>query len=279
MWVWLVGLGLVVLAALIYWAFVVTEGAYLGARVVAWTYDLTARRYDRIKQFHPQDDEWLLSGPMLRELRQVNAPLILDVATGTGRLPLAFLNHSLFRGYVVGLDLSLKMLQQAQEKLGGHMGRYSLIWGDAQNLIFADESFDAVCCLEALEFMPAPRGVLQEMYRALRPGGVFLTTNRINWEGKLMPGKAFTDKEIRATLSEIGLTHVDIRPWQVYYDLIWAKKAGSPSGLGRGTTELASILRCPSCQHSPLIWERDQYRCLDCGKILSPENNIIRTKC
>ena len=279
MWIWLVGLGLAILSALIYWAFVVTEGAYLGSQVVAWTYDLTAQRYDQIKQFRPQDDEWLLAGPMLRELRQVNAPLILDVATGTGRMPLALLSHPLFRGYVVGLDLSLKMLERAQEKLGEHIGRYSLVWGNAQNLVCADESFDAVCCLEALEFMPAPRGVLQEMCRVLRPGGVLLTTNRINWEGKLMPGKAFTDKEIGDTLGEIGLTDVDIRPWQVYYDLIWARKAGSPSGLRRGTREVASILRCPSCQHSPLTWERERYRCLDCGETLPLEDNIIRTTC
>ena len=278
-WIWLAGFGLAILAALVYWAFVVTEGAYLGSRVVAWTYDLTARRYDQIKQFRPQDDEWLLSGPMLGELTQISTPLILDVATGTGRMPLTLLDHPLFHGYVVGLDLSLKMLQHAQEKLDGHLGRYSLIWGDAQDLTFDDESFDAVCCLEALEFMPAPRGVLQEMCRVLRPGGVLLTTNRVNWERKLMPGKAFTDRDIRATLGEIGLTAVDIRPWQVYYDLIWAKKAGSLSGLGRGTREMTSVLRCPSCQFSPLAWERERYRCLDCGETLPLEDNIIRTTC
>ena len=60
------------LAALLYWAFVITEGAYLGSRVVAWTYDLAAKKYDSIKQFRPLDDVWLLASPMMNKLREVN---------------------------------------------------------------------------------------------------------------------------------------------------------------------------------------------------------------
>jgi len=263
------------LGAFVYWAFFVTEGAYLGARVVAWTYDLTAAKYDRIKQFHPQDDEWLLSMPLLRALNPVRAPLILDVATGTGRMPRAILSQPAFRGYVVGLDLSRKMLQQAQAKLSAYAGRYALIWGDAQQLAFEDETFDAVCCLEALEFMPKPRDVLKEMGRVLRPGGIFLTTNRVNWESRLMPGKAFRDPEMLTMLEDIGLGHAQIRPWQVYYDLVWARKEGMRSLLGRGTAELASILRCPTCQHAPLRQEGDHLRCPLCGSVLASEQGII----
>jgi ubiquinone/menaquinone biosynthesis C-methylase UbiE len=220
-WLWsLIGGVALFLSAFLYWAFVITEGAYLGARIVAWTYDLAASKYDAIKQFSPLDDTWLLASPTVNRLRHVNGPLILDVATGTGRLPLALLRHGRFRGYVIALDLSTKMLRQAERKLGKHEGRWTLVRRDAQDLPFPDHTFDAVSCLEALEFMPSPRRVLGEMARVLRPGGVFLVTNRVNWERKLMPGKAFTDDEIRALLQEAGLTDIKIRPWQVYYDLI-----------------------------------------------------------
>lgn len=267
LWVLLAVAGLLFLAAFLYWAFVITEGAYLGATIVAWTYDLTARRYDAIKRFRLQDDIWLLSSPMVFALERVSAPLVLDVATGTGRMALALFEQGRFDGHVVGLDLSAKMLEQAEHKLVPYTGRYVLLRHDAQELPFPDETFDSVSCLEALEFTPSPEHVLGEMARVLRPGGVFLVTNRINWESKLMPGKAFTDDQLRAMLRAAGLVNIDIRPWQVYYDLIWARKAGQRSGLGRGTSELSAILRCPRCGSSPLQdTEEAAYVCPSCGE-------------
>ncbi len=265
LWMLLAVVGLLFLAAFLYWAFVITEGAYLGASIVAWTYDLTARRYDAIKRFRLKDDIWLLSSPMVAALRAVSAPLVLDVATGTGRMPLALFEQGRFRGYVVGLDLSAKMLEQAGRKLAPYTGRYALLRHDAQELPFPDETFDAVSCLEALEFTPSPERVLHEMARVLRPGGIFLVTNRINWESRLMPGKAFADDQLRAMLHAVGLVSIEIRPWQVYYDLVWARKAGRSSGLGRGTSELDAILRCPRCAASPVQGKVGAYVCPSCG--------------
>jgi ubiquinone/menaquinone biosynthesis C-methylase UbiE len=248
----LAGLGILLLATFLYWAFVTTEGAYLGARVVAWTYDLTARRYDDIKKFNRRDDVWFLAQPMLLALNAVDCPLILDVATGTGRLPDALLHHPHFDGTIIGLDLAYKMLQAAQAKLYPHQDRYPLIHHNAQDLPFLNESFDAVACLEALEFMPAPQRVLGEMARVLRPGGVLLITNRVNWEARLMPGKAFDEETLRTILQREGLAQVEFRPWQVYYDLIWARKAGIPSRLGHGTWQAKDVLSCPRCGHTPM---------------------------
>ena len=248
----LVGLGILVLATFLYWAFVTTEGAYLGARVVAWTYDLTARRYDNIKKFNRRDDVWFLAQPMLVALHGVDCPLILDVATGTGRLPDALLDHPHFDGTIIGLDYAYKMLQEAQAKLELYRDRLALVHHNAQDLPFLDQSFDAVACLEALEFMPAPQRVLGEMARVLRPGGVLLITNRVNWEAKLMPGKAFDEETLRTILQRGGMAQVEFRPWQVYYDLIWARKDGLPSRLGHGTWQIEDALSCPHCGHSPL---------------------------
>lgn len=233
MWVGIV-LGIVallLLAAFLYWAFIITEGAYLGARVVAWTYDLTAQKYDQIKQFRVEDDAWLIGGPLLQKLKDVHKPLVLDVATGTGRLPFMLFSRPLFDGQVIGLDFSRQMLHQAATKLSPYIGRHALVWHNAQHLPFPDATFDAVCCLEALEFTPFPRGVLAEMSRVLRPEGIFVVTNRVNWEGKLMPGKTFSKEQFRAMLQEVGLERIEFRLWQVYYDLIFARKQGwrSPS--------------------------------------------------
>lgn len=277
-WIWiLIGTTTLLLGALFYWALVITEGAYMGARVVAWTYDLVASRYDSIKQFNPTHDKWLLSGPLLHKLRDVHGPLILDVATGTGRVPLLLMENPQFQGYVVGLDLAARMLDRAQDKLAGHQGRYGLIRHDARDLPFPDQVFDAVSCLEALEFMPSPQRVIDEMARVLRPGGVFLITNRVNWERRLMPGKAFSTDEMRQMLQHAGLTGVEIRPWQVYYDLIWAQKPGSRSRLGHGTWDLENILRCPQCHSTPLQEAQTAWRCSNCGREYPVENRILVT--
>lgn len=278
-WAWLAaGLGILALALLIYWAFVITEGAYLGAKTVAWTYDLAALRYDEIKKFSLSDDKWFLVRPMLDLLHNVDCPLILDVATGTGRLSITLLQSHDFEGSIVGLDLARKMLHQAQNKLQAYGTRaattVTLIQQDAMHLPFPDQCFDAVACLEALEFTPAPERVLSEMARVLRPGGVLLATNRVNWESKLMPGKAFADDALRAMLQQMDLPKIDIRPWQVYYDLIWARKAGPLSRLGHGTWTPTDFLRCPRCAHSPLDHAGDELHCPACDRRYPIEDGI-----
>jgi len=73
-----------------YWLFFLTEGAYLGERVVVWLYDLYARRYDAIKNWDIQDEIEYLAAPFVAEVgERRRPPLILDVAAGSGRLTLA----------------------------------------------------------------------------------------------------------------------------------------------------------------------------------------------
>jgi len=49
--IWLlVFLGTVVVGLFLYWALVITEGTYLGRRIVALLYDWTPGYYDRIKE-------------------------------------------------------------------------------------------------------------------------------------------------------------------------------------------------------------------------------------
>jgi SAM-dependent methyltransferase len=190
-------------------------------------------------------------------------------------MPRALLDHPRFRGHVIGLDLSREMLKQARDKLVPYSGRYTLIRHDAQDLPFARQTFDAVSCLEALEFMPSPQGVLTEMSRVLRPGGVLLVTNRINWERRLMPGKAFTDSEMRDRLEVAGLVDIEIRPWQVYYDLIWARKPGPASRLGAATRSLDKITRCPHCHAALALDHPTTLCCRHCGHWFVAAQDLI----
>jgi SAM-dependent methyltransferase len=228
---------------------IIAEGTYLGPRVVAWTYDVVASRYDDIKQFNPHDESWFVAAPLLRALAGVERPLVLDVATGTGRLPLALLQEHLAArgGRVAGLDLSAGMLRRARAKLRPHGEAVRLIRHDAGRLPFDDGTFDAVTCLESLEFMPRPAAVLTEMVRVLAPGGVLLVTNRVGAEARLLPGRALARPAFEALLAGLPLREVEIRPWQASYDLAAARKQGAARPPGNGEWDPLSLLLCSAC--------------------------------
>ncbi len=185
----LLGLVAFLLILLGWWLLIATEGVYLGRRVVIWLYDLFAPQYDRVKGFNPIYEHALLAQPIMERIAPHQAPLMLDIATGSGRMPLAMLNHTHFQGRIVGLDLSRRMLRYASLNLRADTDRVSLLWTPAEKLPFADGTFDVVTCMEALEFMSRPDHNLHEMLRVLRPGGLLFISNRINTH--LMPGKTW----------------------------------------------------------------------------------------
>ncbi|RLC81012.1 MAG: hypothetical protein DRI81_03465 [Chloroflexi bacterium] len=256
-------LGLVLLGLLLYWQLIIAEGAYLGPRVVVLMYDWSARIYERIKRYVPGDEQWFLGLPLTRALELIPVPLVLDVATGTGRLPRALLRQPAFDGRVIGLDLSRRMLREAVRRTAQFADRLTYVWQDARNLPFDDDTFDAVTCLEALEFTPDPRAVMAELVRVLRPGGVLLTTNRVGPDARFLPKRAFPRDEFERMLSALPLEDVKVRRWQQDYDLAWAVKIGEPRG--GGIRPLPEILRCPACTDR-LSREADLFRCISCGR-------------
>jgi ubiquinone/menaquinone biosynthesis C-methylase UbiE len=168
---------------------------------------------------------------LARRLHHRPEAIVLDVATGTGRIPTTLLAQPLYEGRVVGVDRASKMLRVARRELAGYGQRLTLIQADAMALPFASNSFPAVTCLEALEFLPNPHQGLAEMIRVLQPaarvgreGGWLLTTQRIGWQARLMPGKTWRREQLEQILQAFPLRHVDIRPWEDIYNQVWAQK-------------------------------------------------------
>jgi ubiquinone/menaquinone biosynthesis C-methylase UbiE len=215
-------LAVLLLAWLLHWLLIQTEGVFLGRRVVVWLYDLAADRYDAIKQFDPDTESAFVTWPLRRRLKGQNAPLVLDVATGTGRLPFFLLSEPEFNGRVIGLDASEGMLARAHDKLLPFGDRAALVRQSAEALPFADAAFSAVTCLEALEFLSDERGALREMARVLRPGGVLLVTRRQGRDARFFLGRAHDRQSFEAMLVGLGLVDIRSQPWQVEYELVWA---------------------------------------------------------
>ena len=220
-------LGLLALAALgwlLHWLLIRTEGVFLGRRVVVGLYDLAADRYDAIKRYDPDTESAFVTWPLRRRLKAWPAPLLLDVATGTGRLPYFLLTEPEFNGRAVGLDASAGMLRQAAAKLAPFGDRAALVRQSALDLPFADAAFDAVTCLEALEFLPDDVAALREMARVLRPGGVLLVTRRQGPDAAYFLRRNRGREEFETLLAEIGFGDVRSQPWQVEYELVWATR-------------------------------------------------------
>ena len=217
---------------LVWWLIFETEGVYLGKGVVIWLYDIYATRYDEIKEFDDTADFMLLSEPILQRIKPYHDPMMLDVATGTGRLPLSMARNAHFEGHVVGLDLSRKMLEIAQQKIDAlHFEDFiTLIHDNAQKMPFMDSTFDVVTCLEALEFMPNPASALSEMIRVLRPGGILLTTIRIDtpW----MPNRTWDKDTMRQKLVDHDMEAIVFEAWLETYSKVWAVKSGASAFVG-----------------------------------------------
>ena len=234
--------GIVVLmavaAVIAYWQLIVAEGAYLGSRVVALLYDWFASRYDGVKQFDPTNDAVMLAEPVLRHLQGADAThlrsdrpgashLILDVATGTGRLPAALMMQPAFTGRIIAIDASAKMLDIAHAKLKAYSDRIEWQRADAQRLKFEDGAFDVVTSLEALEFFSNPKLALSEMIRVLKPGSLLMVSNRIGPDAWKLPGKTQPTYEFMALLESLGIGMVRREDWLVDYDLVLGIKLGN----------------------------------------------------
>ena len=223
-WVLIAAGAAVALAFFLYWLLVTTEGAFLGRRVVVWLYDVTAHRYDEVKEYVPADERLLVVSPVLRALADIPDPLILDVATGTGRVPFDLLQEPAFRGRLIGLDDSRRMLTVAARKLAPYSRRVQLVRHPAVPLPFPDDRFDAVTCLEALEFFPSDEAALREMVRVLRPQGALITTRRRGWEARLFLGRYRSEESVQGLLEKLGLKDIRFYHWEMNYDLVMARK-------------------------------------------------------
>jgi len=147
---------------------------------------------------------WLLAQITVHE-----GDTILDVATGTARIPIALRGRAGATGRIVGLDITPAMLLRAREGLpGDHCGgAVHLVCGSAVELPFADGSYDVVVCALGTHHMDVPR-LLAEIGRVLRPGGRLAVADvgaSRFWRSAL--GRLL----LRYLMARYGLTHSSAR--------------------------------------------------------------------
>lgn len=113
------------------------------------------------------------------DLRLTKSDRILDVGCGEGR-------HTITAWMLkdvdaVGVDLDIDDLKTTRQRFqefadanpGAGCGRsLTISVADGLHLPFPDESFDKVICSEVLEHIPDYRGVIRELVRVLKTGGI-----------------------------------------------------------------------------------------------------------
>ncbi len=140
------------------------------------TYDRIAQRFAQINAMMPPN---LIAGAE-KMLNYLDGPdqLLLDLGCGTGRDLAWFQAHRL---PVIGADLSLGMLREAQQVTQAALFQTNLLWQG-----FATSLFSGVWCIAALLHLPkalAPQALL-EIRRILKPGGwLYLSLQKGDDEG------------------------------------------------------------------------------------------------
>ena len=98
---------------------------------------------------------------------------ILEVPVGTGVLTMP-VYKTLPDANITCLDYSADMMASAQrraEKMG--LANIDFVQGDVGALPFDDESFDLVLSLNGFHAFPDKQAAYKEIFRALKPGGIF----------------------------------------------------------------------------------------------------------
>lgn len=117
---------------------------------------------------------------------------ILDIGTGPGFFPIILAEA----GYcVTAVDCTQKMLEKARENAGELSGSIAFLQMNAQELEFADNTFDVVISRNLTWNLKNPEKAYQEWHRVLKPGGVLLNFDA-NWYGYLY------DEEKRAAYEQ-----------------------------------------------------------------------------
>lgn len=142
------------------------------------TLDTVRETFTHWAPFYDVTHAWTL--PLRREVRLAlgvqRGDRVLDLACGTG-LNLPHLRELAGdEGYVMGVDLTLAMLDIARWRIARHTWKnVETREADAAQLPFPAASFDKAICTFALNIIPDYVRAIEEVQRVLAPGGRFVS--------------------------------------------------------------------------------------------------------
>lgn len=139
---------------------------------VAGMFNHIAPRYDFLNHFLSLGIDKRWRRIVVRQLKKDSPKKLLDVASGTGDLAIAAAK-GIPDLQVDATDIAALMLEKAQTKIDKKnlSGRINVSVGDAEDLQFNENQFDAVTAAFGVRNFEDVLKGLQEMHRVLKPGG------------------------------------------------------------------------------------------------------------
>ena len=128
-------------------------------------------RYERLAALLSMGQNGRWRSTMIDHVEPERQQLILDVACGPAGVSIELADRSVAQ--IVGIDLTLEMLEQGANAISvrGMSERIRLVNGRAEQLPFADATFDALTFTYLLRYVDDPTATLAELARVVKPGG------------------------------------------------------------------------------------------------------------
>ena len=195
-------------------------------------FDHIAPSYDRLNHLLSLDVDKLWRRAALPEIVDGTVQRVLDVACGTGDSTIAIAKAVAPGSRVLGSDISEGMMRYVMDKAAkaGVAERVAVETADAEDMPYADGSYDRVTCAFGVRNFEHKEQTLAEMYRVLRSGG-------------------------RVVILELSVPENRLLRWvySLYFKHILPKIGGALSGDKAAYAYLpASVFRFPS----PLVFSR-----------------------
>ena len=147
---------------------------------------------------------------------------VLDVACGTGNTAIPAARAG---AIVTGVDIASNLIEQARTRAAKEGVQAKFEEGDAEQLKFADGSFDAIISMFGAMFAPRPELVAAEFLRVCRPGGMIAMAN---WTPTGFVGQMF----------RMMATHVPPPPG-VPAPVLWGDEATVRERFGKGAAQIS----------------------------------------
>jgi demethylmenaquinone methyltransferase/2-methoxy-6-polyprenyl-1,4-benzoquinol methylase len=196
------------------------------AEAIEQMFDAVAPRYDLLNRVLSLGIDRYWRTRAVRLLADEQPARVLDVATGTADLAVKA-ERMLHPREVVGVDLSAEMLQYGREKIDrlGLTPRISLVQGDAEDLPFPDDTFDAALVAFGVRNFEDLEAGLRDIHRILRPGAALVVL-------EFSRPRAFPIKQLYAWYSRHVLPRIGgvLSPEQSAYEYLPNSVAEFPDG-------------------------------------------------
>ena len=204
---------------------IVTDGRYFGKRLMHRVYDHLG---PAIFSARSEAEHWR---DLAEALNLRGDEALLDVGTAVGDLPLTIAAMPNFRGRVVGIDWSLRMVAvaQAEATRRGLNSRASFQAADVRKALpFEDGEFDVVSCLGLLETLPHPDRILRELRRVLKPDGALVLS--LYKGGPTQQLVALGLDWYQQHLTTLGLQDLQVVSCRRHHDVVIARRSVDSSG-------------------------------------------------